>query len=39
MTIYLFLNNGVLGAWQWSDYAHLQYQPPYGTKEHVYQVS
>ena len=23
MAIYLFLYNGVLWAWQWSDYAHL----------------
>ncbi len=39
MAIYLFLINGVLWAWQWSDYAHLQYQPSHGTKKHVYQVS
>ena len=25
MTIYLFMTNVVLWAWQWSDYAHLQY--------------
>ena len=30
MAIYLFLINGVLWVWQWSDY--LQYQPSYGTK-------
>ena len=38
MSIYLFLNNGDLWAWQWSDYANLQYQPFYGIKKHVYQV-
>ena len=32
MAIYLFLINGVLWAWQWFDYAHLQYQPSHGTK-------
>ena len=37
MAIYLFLINGALGAWQWPDYAHLQYQPSHGTKKHVYQ--
>ena len=39
MAIYRFLINDVLWACQWSDYAHLQYQPSYGTKKHVYQVS
>ena len=39
MAIYLFLINGVLMAWQWSDYAHLQHQLSHGTKKHVYQVS
>ena len=31
--------NGVLWEWQWSLSAHLQYQPPLGTKEYVDQVS
>ena len=39
MAIYLFLINGVLWAWQWSDYAHLQYQPSNGIKKHMYQIN
>ena len=39
MAIYLFSINGVLWAWQWSDYAHLRTRPYFFAKEHVYQVS